>query len=608
MCGIVGFVGDHPAAPVLLEGLARLEYRGYDSAGIAIIENKKIILKKSEGELATLTNLIDKGEKYNSTIGIGHTRWATHGKPSDENAHPHLSENGKFAIVHNGIIENYATLKEQLTKDGYTFKSETDSEVVAALLQKYYNGDTFETIVKILSIIEGSYALGILNTDYPDEFYAVRKASPLIVGISEGGNMIASDIPAVLPITRKIYYLNDNEIVKLTRNCVEIFDTDKNKINREVTEIEWDVSAAEKGGYDHFMIKEIMEQPKAIRDTIEPRIKDGEIILEGFELSKDFLENLDSIHIVACGSAYHVGVVGKYIIEELVRKPVFCEIASEFRYSNPIISEKSLVIIISQSGETADTLEALKIAKRKGAKILSIVNVVGSSIANISDNVLYTWAGPEISVATTKAYSTQLSLMYLVALYMAQKIGAVTDEFVSEMLAEIETIPEKIEEILKLAPKIKEMAKRYAYLDHAYFIGRNFDYAIALEASLKLKEISYIHSEAYAAGELKHGTISLIEEGTFVVGLACNKDLFPKTMSNIKEVKARGAEVMLITNESMDVSTAEVDSVIRIPDSKKLIVPSLEVVPMQLLGYYIALARNCNIDKPKNLAKSVTVE
>lgn len=608
MCGIVGFVGDHPAAPVLLEGLARLEYRGYDSAGIAIIENKKIILKKSEGELATLTNLIDKGEKYNSTIGIGHTRWATHGKPSDENAHPHLSENGKFAIVHNGIIENYATLKEQLTKDGYTFKSETDSEVVAALLQKYYNGDTFETIVKILSIIEGSYALGILNTDYPDEFYAVRKASPLIVGLSEGGNMIASDIPAVLPVTRKIYYLNDNEIVKLTRNCVEIFDTDKNKINREVTEIEWDVSAAEKGGYDHFMIKEIMEQPKAIRDTIEPRIKDGEIILEGFELSKDFLENLDSIHIVACGSAYHVGVVGKYIIEELVRKPVFCEIASEFRYSNPIISEKSLVIIISQSGETADTLEALKIAKRKGAKILSIVNVVGSSIANISDNVLYTWAGPEISVATTKAYSTQLSLMYLVALYMAQKIGAVTDEFVSEMLAEIETIPEKIEEILKLAPKIKEMAKRYAYLDHAYFIGRNFDYAIALEASLKLKEISYIHSEAYAAGELKHGTISLIEEGTFVVGLACNKDLFPKTMSNIKEVKARGAEVMLITNESMDVSTAEVDSVIRIPDSKKLIVPSLEVVPMQLLGYYIALARNCNIDKPKNLAKSVTVE
>ena len=471
MCGIVGFVGDKPAAPILLEGLARLEYRGYDSAGIAIIENNKIILKKSEGQLATLSALIDKGEKYKSTIGIGHTRWATHGKPSDENAHPHLSENGKFAIVHNGIIENYSALKEQLIADGYNFKSETDSEVVAALLQKHYNGDTFETIVKVLNIIEGSYALGIINNDYPDEFYAVRKASPLIVGISDNNNMIASDIPAILPITRKIYYLNDNEIVKLTRNCVEIFDTDKNKIEREVTEIEWDVSAAEKGGYDHFMIKEIMEQPKAIRDTIEPRIKDGKIYLENFELSKEFLDNLDSIHIVACGSAYHVGVVGKYIIEELVRKPVFCEIASEFRYSNPIVSEKSLVIIISQSGETADTLEALKIAKRKGAKILSIVNVVGSSIANISDNVLYTWAGPEISVATTKAYSTQLSLMYLVALYMAQAIGTVTDDFVSEMLAEIETIPEKVEEILKLAPKIKEMTKRYAYLDHAYFIG-----------------------------------------------------------------------------------------------------------------------------------------
>ncbi len=608
MCGIVGFVGDKPSAPVLLEGLARLEYRGYDSAGIALIEKDKIVLKKSEGELATLANLIDRGEKYQSTIGIGHTRWATHGKPSDENAHPHMSENGKFAIVHNGIIENYASLKEELISEGYNFKSETDSEVVAALLQKYYNGDTFETLVKVLSIIDGSYALGILNNDNPDEFYAVRKASPLIVGLSDNGNMIASDIPAVLPVTRKIYYLNDNEIVKLTRNSVEIFDTDKNIIDREVTEIEWDVSAAEKGGYDHFMIKEIMEQPRAIRDTIEPRIKEGKINLEGFELSEEFLKNLDCVHIVACGSAYHVGVVGKYIIEELARKPVYCEIASEFRYSNPLVTDKSLVIIISQSGETADTLEALKIAKGKGAKILSIVNVVGSSIANISDSVLYTWAGPEISVATTKAYSTQLSLMYLVALYISEKIGTVTSEFVTEMLNEIETIPEKIEEILKLAPQIKEMAKRYAYLDHAYFIGRNFDYAIALEASLKLKEISYIHSEAYAAGELKHGTISLIEEGTFVVGLACNKELFKKTMSNIKEVKARGAEVMLITNESMEVSTTEVDSVIRIPDAKKLIVPSLEVVPMQLLGYYIALARNCNIDKPKNLAKSVTVE
>lgn len=608
MCGIVGFVGNKPSAPVLLEGLSRLEYRGYDSAGIAIIENNKIILKKSEGELSTLVNLIDKGEKYSSKIGIGHTRWATHGKPSDRNAHPHLSEDGRFAIVHNGIIENYSTLKEELIKEGYNFKSETDSEVIAALLQKNYNGNTYETIVKVLKIIDGSYALGILNNDFPDEFYAVRKSSPLVVGLSDDGNMIASDIPAVLNLTRNIYYLNDNEIVKLTSSNVEIFDFEKNLIKREVTKIEWDVSAAEKDGYEHFMIKEIMEQPKAIRDTIEPRIKNGKIELEGFDLSDEFIKNLDCIHIIACGSAYHVGVVGKYIIEELVRKPVYCEIASEFRYSNPLISDKSLVIIISQSGETADTLQALRIAKSKGAKVLSIVNVVGSSIANVSDNVLYTWAGPEISVATTKAYSTQLSLIYLVALDMAQKNGTVTDDYVAEMLKQIQTIPDKISEILKLAPKIKEMAKRYAYLDHAYFIGRNFDYAIALEASLKLKEISYIHSEAYAAGELKHGTISLIEEGTFVVGLACNKDLFKKTMSNVKEVKARGAEVMLITCESMDVDNSEVDTVIKIPDCEKLFVPSLEVIPMQLLGYYIALARNCNIDKPKNLAKSVTVE
>lgn len=609
MCGIVGFVGDKPAAPILLEGLARLEYRGYDSAGIAIIENNDIVVKKSVGELKTLISLLDKGSKFKGTIGIGHTRWATHGKPSNENSHPHLSENGKFAVVHNGIIENYASLKEDLMKKGYKFASETDTEVVAALLQTYDNGDFFETIKKVLEVVEGSYALGIVSNEHPDEFYAVRKASPLIVGLSDEGNMVASDIPAILPVTNKIYYLNDNEIVHLTKSSVDIYDINHNKLEREVTEIKWDVSAAEKGGYDHFMIKEIMEQPKAIRDTIEPRIKDGKINFEGVNLSKEFLENLDKIFIVACGSAYHVGVVGKYIIEDMARIPVSVEIASEFRYSNPLVTDKSLVIVISQSGETADTLEALKIAKNKGATILSIVNVVGSSIANISDNVLYTWAGPEISVATTKAYSTQLSLIYLVALYISEQIGKVTSDYVSKMLKEIETLPEKIEEILKLAPKIKEMAKRYAYLEHAYFIGRNFDYAIALEASLKLKEISYIHSEAYAAGELKHGTISLIEEGTFVVGLACNKDLFKKTMSNIKEVKARGAEVMLITTDNFDEEIGEeVDSIIEIPDADKLIIPSLEVVPMQLLGYYIALARNCNIDKPKNLAKSVTVE
>lgn len=608
MCGIVGFAGNKPTAPILLDGLARLEYRGYDSAGIAIIENKDIIVKKSKGELKTLINLLDKGSRFSGTVGIGHTRWATHGKPSNENSHPHKSMNGKFAVVHNGIIENYASIKENLLKQGYVFSSETDTEVVAALLETNYNGDLFDTIIRVLNIIDGAYALGILCKDYPDELYAVKKACPLIVGLSDEGNMIASDIPAILPVTNKICYLNDNEIVRLTADSIEVFDRDKNKLDYEISTIKWDVSAAEKGGYEHFMIKEIMEQPKALRDTIEPRIKDGKINFEGVDFSEEFLKNLDSIFIVACGSAYHVGVVGKYVMEKMARKPVYVEIASEFRYSDPLVTDKSLVIVISQSGETADTLEGLKIAKKKGAKILSIVNVVGSSIANISDNVLYTWAGPEISVATTKAYSTQLSLMYMVSLYLSEKIGTVDSEYVSEKLKVIEKIPEYVEEILKLAPKIKEMAKRYAYLEHAYFIGRNFDYAIALEASLKLKEISYIHSEAYAAGELKHGTISLIEDGTFVVGLACNQQLFKKTMSNVEEVKARGAEVMLLTTDNEKINEEMVDSVITIPKADDLILPSLEVVPMQLLGYYIALARNCNIDKPKNLAKSVTVE
>lgn len=608
MCGIVGFAGNKPTAPILLDGLARLEYRGYDSAGIAIIENKDIIVKKSKGELKTLINLLDKGSRFSGTVGIGHTRWATHGKPSNENSHPHKSMNGKFAVVHNGIIENYASIKEDLLKQGYVFSSETDTEVVAALLETNYNGDLFDTIIRVLNIIDGAYALGILCKDYPDELYAVKKACPLIVGLSDEGNMIASDIPAILPVTNKICYLNDNEIVRLTADSIEVFDRDKNKLDYEISTIKWDVSAAEKGGYEHFMIKEIMEQPKALRDTIEPRIKDGKINFEGVDFSEEFLKNLDSIFIVACGSAYHVGVVGKYVMEKMARKPVYVEIASEFRYSDPLVTDKSLVIVISQSGETADTLEGLKIAKKKGAKILSIVNVVGSSIANISDNVLYTWAGPEISVATTKAYSTQLSLMYMVSLYLSEKIGTVDSEYVSEKLKVIEKIPEYVEEILKLAPKIKEMAKRYAYLEHAYFIGRNFDYAIALEASLKLKEISYIHSEAYAAGELKHGTISLIEDGTFVVGLACNQQLFKKTMSNVEEVKARGAEVMLLTTDNEKINEEMVDSVITIPKADDLILPSLEVVPMQLLGYYIALARNCNIDKPKNLAKSVTVE
>ncbi len=608
MCGIVGFTGVMPAAPVLLEGLARLEYRGYDSAGIAVFQNHKILIKKACGRLKTLCDLISNGINYNSPTGIGHTRWATHGKPSDDNAHPHRSQDGSFAIVHNGIIENYAVLKRQLQEKGYHFASETDTEVVAHLLQENYNGDLFDTIVRTLQMLEGSYALGILNVDHPDELYAVRKSSPLIVGTSDQGNMIASDIPAILPLTRKVYYLNDNEIVRLTKNSVEIFDLQHHLLDRSVTTIDWDVSAAEKGGYEHFMIKEIMEQPKALRDTITPRIKNGQIHLDGIEIDQTLLQNIQRINIIACGSAYHVGVVAKYVIEELCRIPVFAEIASEFRYSNPIVDENSLVIIISQSGETADTLAALREAKARGATILSIVNVVGSSIANESKNVLYTWAGPEISVATTKAYSTQLTLMYLIALYIAQRLGRIDDTETAYLLEQIVALPDKVEQILKLAPKIETLAQRYAYLEHAYFIGRNLDYAVALEASLKLKEISYIHSEAYAAGELKHGTISLIEDGTFVAGLACVKRLVAKTMSNIKEVKARGAEVLLLTCEDYDIHSDEVDHILTIPNTHELLMPSLEVVPLQLLGYYVAKARNCDIDKPRNLAKSVTVE
>lgn len=608
MCGIVGFSGVKPAAPILLEGLARLEYRGYDSAGIAVFENGGIKIKKACGRLQMLRDLISNGVNYKSTTGIGHTRWATHGKPSDENAHPHRSQSGLFAIVHNGIIENYASLRRDLIKKGYNFASETDSEVVAQLLEENYNGNFFETVSKTIGMLEGSYALGILCKDDPNEFYAVRKASPLIVGVSDEGNMVASDIPAILPVTRKVMYLNDDEIVHLTPEKAEIFDKDGNRLEREIKTVDWDVSAAEKGGYEHFMIKEIMEQPRALRDTIAPRIKNGEISLEGVDISIDKLKKAQRINIIACGSAYHVGVVGKYVIEEVCRIPVFAEIASEFRYSNPIIDENSIVIIISQSGETADTLAALKEARKRGATTISIVNVVGSSIANESEYVLYTWAGPEISVATTKAYSTQLALMYLIALDFGKKLGRVSDKFVKNMIASIEDLPEKVEKILKLAPDIEKMAQRYAYLEHAYFIGRNLDYAVALEASLKLKEISYIHSEAYAAGELKHGTISLIDEGTFVAALACNERLIAKTMSNIKEVKARGAEVLLLTCDDYGVHSDEVDHTIEIPSTQELLMPSLEVVPLQLFGYYVAKARNCDIDKPKNLAKSVTVE
>lgn len=610
MCGIVGYVGKNQAAPILLDGLAKLEYRGYDSAGIANIVDGKIEINKAKGKLAVLSDLVDGGSKIDSIIGIGHTRWATHGKPSDENSHPHMAEGGKFAIVHNGIIENYIELKANLVASGVQFKSETDSEVVAHLLEKHYEGDLLAAVKKTVEHLEGSYALGIVCTDYPDRFVAVRRSSPLIVGISDEGNFVASDIPAILAYTRKIYHLNDGDIVDLYADSVKIYDSELNPVMKQVEVVTWDVKAAEKGGYDCFMHKEIEEQPRALHDTISPRIDEqGKIVLDGVNLTKEDIEKCDKIYIVACGSAYHVGIVGKYTIEKLTRKPVEVDLASEFRYRDPIVNENTLMIIISQSGETADTLAALKEGKRMGARILSIVNVVGSSIANESDDVLYTWAGPEIAVATTKAYSTQLSMIYLIALYMADKLGMISEEELRSNLSALLDVPNLVEEIIKKNdPIVRELAEKYKEIDHAYYLGRNLDYAVAMEASLKLKEVSYVHSEAYAAGELKHGTISLIEQDTLVVALASCSKVLEKTLSNIEEVKSRGALVLTLTSEGNTAVESVSDHVIYLPKTKEMFMPSLEVVPMQMLGYYMAIARGCDVDKPRNLAKSVTVE
>ena len=609
MCGIVGYIGNKQAAPVLIDGLSKLEYRGYDSAGIAVIENGNINLQKAKGRLAILSEKTDNGNAVPGTIGIGHTRWATHGEPSDVNSHPHLSMSGRFAVVHNGIIENYLSLKKKLISKGVEFVSETDTEVIAHLFEYYYKGDIIETMIKVIEKVEGSYALGILCSDYPDQFIAVRKASPMIIGLGEGENFIASDVTAILKHTRNIYYLEDNEIVVLTKDDVKVYNTDKEEVEKEVFKVDWDVSAAEKGGYAHFMMKEMEEQPKALRDTISPRIKEGKIVLDNISLTSDDIKGLRKIFIVACGSAYHVGVIGKYVIEKMCRIPVEVQVASEFRYCEPIVGKNDLVIVISQSGETADTLAGLKEAKNHGARILSIVNVVGSAIANASDDVIYTWAGPEIAVATTKAYSTQLSVIYLIALYMAEKLGMVTSGEYAKYLKDIETLPDKVAKILEEKDNIQYLASLFYNSHSIFFIGRNLDYAVSLEGSLKLKEISYIHSEAYAAGELKHGTISLIEEGTLVVALATGDDLFDKTISNVKEVKARGAVVMgVTTSDHYDDMQTVCDHVVVIPDAEEFTLPSLAVVPLQLFGYYVASLKGCDIDKPRNLAKSVTVE
>ena len=607
MCGIVGFVGSKSAAPILLNNLEKLEYRGYDSAGISVIENGCIVTKKAKGRIINLKKLTDDGKNVNGCLGIGHTRWATHGEPNDINSHPHESMHGKFAVVHNGIIENYVSIRESLTKKGFKFMSETDTETVTQLLESYYDGNIMDAIVKTLHMIDGSYALGIICNDCTDKFYAVKKDNPLIIGLGEGENYIASDVTALIEHTRKVCYLEDNEIAVIGKDSVHIYNMNGEEIEVKVKEINWNINAAEKGGHPHFMMKEIMEQPKVIRDTIMPRIKNGEVVLDGIKID-EYLDTVNKIVITACGSAYHAAVVGKYVLEKLARVPVEVDLASEFRYREPMIDKNSIVIAVSQSGETADTLAALKEAKCRGAKTIAIVNVVSSAIATTADDVIYTWAGPEIAVATTKAYSAQLTVFYLLAIYMARRLGKIDDARNAQLIADLINLPEKVEKLFEQKTVIQNMASLYFNEKHIFFIGRNLDYASALEGSLKLKEISYIHSEAYAAGELKHGTISLIEEGRLVVAVACQNQLFEKTLSNIREVKARGADIIAVADENNAIIESETDKVLYIPATDPLFTASLSVIPMQFLGYYVAAANGCDIDKPRNLAKSVTVE
>ena len=612
MCGIIGFVGREPAAPILLEGLARMEYRGYDSAGVAVrSESRGLQVRKAKGRLQVLSDMIHGGADLEGTLGIGHTRWATHGEPNDVNAHPHVSANGQIALVHNGIIENYMELKEHLLKQGVTFQSDTDSEVVAQLLEFHYNEchNMLEAVGRCLRRIEGSYALGIICADYPNALIAARKDSPLIIGYGEGSNFIASDVTAVLKYTRTVSYMEDGEIAVLTADTVDVFDDELVPVEKRRSQVDWDVSAAEKGGYPHFMLKEIMEQPEAIRKTVSPRIRDGRVVLDDLHLTEEYVRDISRIFVIACGSSYHVGMVSKYNWEKLMRRPVEVVLASEFRYCDPLVDEKTLVIVISQSGETLDTMAAMREAKRRGGRTLAIVNVVGSSIAREADDVLYTWAGPEIAVATTKAYSTQLVLMDLVGLYLAEKLGTVDPKEYDTLVSQIQTLPDLMQTFLEHTGDIPYFASRYFNHSSIFFIGRNLDYAMGLEGSLKLKEISYIHSEAYASGELKHGTISLIEEGTLVVALGTYGPLFDKAMSNVVEVKARGAEVLALTTDTFREKMAKTaDCVIAVPEVHPVLQPSLGVVPLQLFSYYVALQRGCDIDKPRNLAKSVTVE
>lgn len=610
MCGIVGYAGVNEAAPVLLKGLEKLEYRGYDSAGIAVLNGREIEFAKAAGKLQVLRDLTEEGATVHGRIGIGHTRWATHGEPSDVNAHPHVSNSGRFAVVHNGIIENYQQLKAMLLGKGFTFLSQTDTEVIAQLVEYYYGkcGDMLETMCRIVGKLEGSYALGILCADQPDRFYAVRKDSPLVLGLGEGANLVASDVSPMLAYTQRVCYLDDQEIVVLQADNVAVYDINGERIEKEVTVIDWDVSAAEKGGYEHFMFKEIMEQPQSLQKTISPRLQDGQIVLDDFHITRERLEDFRKIYIVACGSSYHVGAVGKYVLEQTTRIPVEVDIASEFRYRNPIIDEHTLMIVISQSGETADTIAAMREGKRQGSHVLAIVNVLGSTIAREADDVLYTWAGPEIAVATTKAYSTQLAVIYLLALKFAELLGTMAAEERAAYYQALQQLPQQMESLLAEKEEIQFMASQLYNKHSIFFIGRNLDYAVALEGSLKLKEISYIHSEAYAGGELKHGTISLIEQGTLVVTLATHDALVDKIKSNAEEVKARGAYLLAVAVRGDERMAEVADAVFYVPRTLPLLQPSLTVLPLQLFSYYVASQKGCSIDQPKNLAKSVTVE
>ena len=609
MCGIVGYVGSNQAAPFLLEGLSKLEYRGYDSAGIAVMDGSEIKVEKSVGRLGVLQKKLEQ-RMLQGTIGIGHTRWATHGRPSDLNSHPHTDCSGKFVVVHNGIIENYLELKEKLIERGHVFLSETDTEVVAHMMEEYYAGDFEAAVKKVLSEISGSYSLVFLSENDPDKIICSKQDNPLVIGLGIGENFIASDIPAIINHTRRTYILSDGEMAVITKDSVWVMNRQGVPVTKKVFEVNWDAEAAEKGGYEHFMIKEIYEQPKAIRDTMTSRLAkdDSHILFDELKWSKEDVAAINKIAIVACGTAYHAGVVGKYYIERMARIPVEVDIASEFRYRQPLVDENTLMVVISQSGETSDTLAALKEAKRLGARTLAITNVVGSSISREADQVIYTWAGPEIAVASTKAYTTQLISVCMLAIYLGDLRGTLPADEMKAMIKGLRQLPTQAHELLENVEPIKTFAELYGFNEDVFFIGRSLDYAVALEGSLKLKEISYIHAEAYAAGELKHGTLALIIEGIPVIALATQLDVYEKTLSNIKEVKARDAIVIGVAFANDDKIAKYVDHVIRIPETDKFLAPVLAVIPLQLLAYYAAVTRGCDVDKPRNLAKSVTVE